>query len=110
MVFWNVVAASQTTWCQIPGNMLRIVFLLFTFFRTQPIMSSPSRTSHHVEDGSHTPHHEESGSQTPQHRTETPAQQTESQTTTPRRQGTSGRRTPARRQVRVTSLNVVTRI
>jgi hypothetical protein len=63
-------------------------------------MSSPSRTSHHEEDGSRTPHHEESGSQTPQHHSHTPAQQIESETTTPRRQRTSGRRTPAHRQVR----------
>jgi len=71
-------------------------------------MSSPSRTSHHVEDGSRTPHREESGSQTPQHHIQTPAQQIEGQTTTPRRQGTPGRRTPAHRHVRVTSVNVGT--
>jgi hypothetical protein len=62
-------------------------------------MSSPSRTSHHEEDGSRTPVREESGSQTPQRNILTPAQQIESETTTPRRQGMSGRRTPAHRHV-----------
>lgn len=46
MVFWNVEAVSQITWCHIPGNMLHEVFLFF-FFKG-PNQSCPVHQEHHI--------------------------------------------------------------